>query len=666
MDDTHTLLRDFVEQLTNHSPHLANTLTVADFVRFASLGGEVQHRAGDSLRLSPSRMPLLDFLASALSPQYPSNLMGDLWLHTFPVLPACRIDVSATIREFGLQPDLKITSKMPEKFLRVPVSHCFLCSSTDKSYALHVHSRTNGYLYDFDGPHAIQTVVLNCSNTKCGTTYRPSYYTQGTLRYYYTPEMGRNPEFLHVHCHFYITRRLADMFRVIQMLAHVSHFNLVNWFNTMFVDNSPVPMFTTPQGFSPSMSEETCRDGLILHSLIKHADRRGTQVVVSSSGTDVIRFDYAIENHLNQLLLEGTRYRNHYCSTCVKLKSRIDPVTGEHTYQTIRAVVTDGLTIGHWRCSASTQQLEELAASRGLPPPEGPCTKRLVNINDRFCADHFRSLGRRCRAQPCCEESLPNSHTCANPDHIKAWDAFSNRTKGNFSLTAILNRPGSNLPSDPTVHLDSNTAQFNDLESVQQSDESNRAHESARDGGESQACGKYVLTRSRTHNDQLIVTCCGIILARKTFYNAESVSAVKDFLEETFPQAMPEVVFYDNACRLTEHVYTGQSDSSKFMGTVIPVDPFHHRSHAESDEFCKLFTDPKLFPDIQENGRWIFNASAAELTNIWYGGFASMCRNMHSLVYNLFLEEMVYLRNAWLTKRLDKRPGMEYLGEGII
>lgn len=159
---------------------------------------------------------------------------------------------------------------------------------------------------------------------------------------------------------------------------------------------------------------------------------------------------------------------------------------------------------------------------------------------------------------------------------------------------------------------------------------------------------------------------CGIIIARKTFYNAESVSAVKDFLEETFPLGMLEVVFYDNACRLTEHIYAGHSDSSRFAGTVIPVDPFHHRSHAESDQFCKLFTDPKLFPDIQDAGKWIFNASAAELTNIWYGGFASMCRNMHSLAYNFFLEEMVYLRNAWLTKKLDKRKGMEFLGEGCL
>ncbi|EGG12467.1 uncharacterized protein MELLADRAFT_70606 [Melampsora larici-populina 98AG31] len=388
------------------------------------------------------------------------------------------------------------------------------------------------------------------------------------------------------------------------------------------------------------------------------------QLSVPASGTDNVRFEEAIDSHLDRLDVEGTRFRDHYCSSCVRVKSGgVDPETGEELLIGIRAVVTNGLTIGHWRCSASTEQLTELVTASGNPPPEGPCTNRLENINDRFCAYHKKSLGNRCHVQPCRSDSLSDSKTCGDASHIEAWAKFTERVKSNFSLSAILNRPGSNLPSDPTVHLDAETGEFIDLEGVREADESNRAHEGARDGGQGK---KLVTSRCRTHNDQLVVGCCGIILARKTFYHAESVSAVKHFLEDTFPQGMPEVVFYDNACRLTEHIYHGSGETQRFQGTVIPVDPFHHRSHAESDQFCKLFTDPKLFPDIQENGQWIFNASAAELTNIWYGGFASMCRNMHSLRYNFFLEEMVYLRNMWLTKKLSKRPGMEFLGIGNI
>ncbi|EGF98698.1 uncharacterized protein MELLADRAFT_95442 [Melampsora larici-populina 98AG31] len=481
------LLRDFVDLMTRDSPRLSATLSVADFVRFVSLAGEVQHRAGQSVRLTPNRNTLLPFLKLALSPHYPHDLLPDLWRLSFPLLDASRINTSAAIRDFGLHPEL-LGTKMPERFLRAPMSHCTLCSR-DHSFALHVHSCLDGYLYDIDGVHAIQTVILCCSNKACGTFYRPSYYTRDDLRIYYSQEMARNTTFLHIHCHYYMTTRMSYMLRVLQMLAHVSHFNLVNWYDQIFVDDTPVHKFIQDQSFTPSMSEEVCRDGLILHSLMNHADRRGVQLAVNSSGNDNI-IDAAIKEHLELLSVEGTKFRDHYCSSCVRLASVVDPKTGEEYCKSIRAVVTDGLTIGHWRCSASTQQLQEIATQLGLPAPEGPCTNKLDNINDRFCPYHYGLLGGRCRAQPCSKAAVGDTETCGDAQHIKVWADFNKKTQANFSLTALLNRPGSNLPPDPTVHLDTKTGQFADLESIQQADESQRAHESARDGGQSQAAGK--------------------------------------------------------------------------------------------------------------------------------------------------------------------------------
>ncbi|EGG07413.1 uncharacterized protein MELLADRAFT_85841 [Melampsora larici-populina 98AG31] len=325
------LLRDFVEQLRRESPLLSATLTVPDFVRFVTLAGEVQHCAGQSLRLTPNRNALLPFLEMALSPLYSHDLMPALWRLLFPHLAASTIDTSAAIRKFGLHPEL-LGTKMPERFLRAPMSHCHLCSR-DQSFALHIHSRLDGYLYDIDGVHSIQTVILCCSNKACGTFYRPSYYTRDDLRIYYSQEMGRNTDYLHIHCHYYMTRCLSHMFRALQMLAHVSHFNLVNWFGQIFVDDTPVQTFAPDQSFTASMSEDVCRDGLILHSLMTHADRRGTQLAVNSSGTNSIQFDATIEAHLELLSVEGTRFCDHYCSSCVRLTSSVDPETGEHYYR---------------------------------------------------------------------------------------------------------------------------------------------------------------------------------------------------------------------------------------------------------------------------------------------------------------------------------------------
>ncbi|EGG00581.1 uncharacterized protein MELLADRAFT_93172 [Melampsora larici-populina 98AG31] len=320
------LLRDFVGLMNKDCPQLAATLTVGDFVRFASLAAKVQKTAGVSLALTPTRTSIIPFLSLALQPQCLDESMVHLWTILFYLLPECLIDSAAAIRDFGLTPAL--TTKIPEFFLRAPLSHCDICK--EKS-TLHVHSRIDGYLYDIDGPHPIQTVILCCSNSRCGTYYRPSYYTQDGLRIYYSPDMGRNTHFLHIHCHYYMTTRLAFMFRVLQMLAHVSHFNLVNWYNEVFVDGTPIPTFVADQSFTPSMSEEVCRDRLILHSLMTHSDQRGTQLAVSSSGNDTIRFDSAIENHLQLLSVEGTRFRDHYCSLCVRVLSEVDPASGEES-----------------------------------------------------------------------------------------------------------------------------------------------------------------------------------------------------------------------------------------------------------------------------------------------------------------------------------------------
>ncbi|EGG11951.1 uncharacterized protein MELLADRAFT_115059 [Melampsora larici-populina 98AG31] len=214
------LLRDFTLELITQYPHLSATLTVGDFVCFATLAAEVEHVAGESLRLSPARFPFAPFFDTALSVPTAHNQMQELWRLSYPVLRECRINPQALIRDFGVQQQ---TTQLPERFLRSPLTKCIICTP-NHSYALHVHSRINGYLHDLDGVHTVQTVTLNCSNPACETMYKPSFYTRGAERYYYTPDMGRNKDYLHIHCHYYMSSRLAYTFRVLQMLGqyHIS------------------------------------------------------------------------------------------------------------------------------------------------------------------------------------------------------------------------------------------------------------------------------------------------------------------------------------------------------------------------------------------------------------------------------------------------------------
>lgn len=464
-----------------------------------------------------------------------------------------------------------------------------------------------------------------------------------------------------VSCHYFMTHRLAEFMRNGQMLAHISNFNLVNIFNLSHVDYASLPELESAPKVLPSLSETTCRDALDVHTLLNRADSRQSCLSVDTSAPPHQRYHQAMQAVLEWIALEGSHHRDHVCSACI----RVVPLPGEHGNPKlgyIRAVVTDGITIGHWRCSATPAQLRELAQADGLPPPEGPCTSPLGSVKDRFCPHHQKRLGSQCLAQPCGNDALQGHQTCGLQEHMEAYAKFKTRVTSNFTLTSMLNRPGSHLPSDPTVHQDWETAELTGLEDVQHADESDRAHEQGREGGNVKTC-KVCLSRSRTHNDQLIVSTCGIILARETFFHSESVSAVRDFLLRTFPRKMPEVCFYDNACNLVSHIYHGGKDYSAFLKTVFPVDPFHFRGHKESDEFCQYYTDPKLFPQLQEeDGSWFFNASAGEIANLWYGGFASIARSMSSIRFNFMMEDMVERRNNWLLKRLAKRADISFIG----
>ena len=181
---------------------------------------------------------------------------------------------------------------------------------------------------------------------------------------------------------------------------------------------------------------------------------------------------------------------------------------------------------------------------------------------------------------------------------------------------------------------------------------------------------KSTLTRRFTHNEQLIVRCCGIILARATFFEAESVSnafvshlcahvgnscdAAQEFLLQTFPstwpRAQPSFCFFDNNCSLLKHVMASEQLRSHSIADIgLPVDVFHAiTKHKDSDAFCQMHCNPAGFPELYDKSdKWVFNSSAAEQTNVWFGKFLAVVREMGEVNYNFFLDEMVIIHNEW-------------------
>lgn len=178
--------------------------------------------------------------------------------------------------------------------------------------------------------------------------------------------------------------------------------------------------------------------------------------------------------------------------------------------------------------------------------------------------------------------------------------------------------------------------------------------------------------RKRTHNEQILVAPCGMILARETFYGAEAIGTCavsledslevliiifhhQEFIKRTFQinEQMPNHIFFDNNCSLAKHV----KNDPDFKDVGLSVDVFHFNcKHSQKDIFCQMNCNPALFPELlSEDGKgWYFNSSIAEQTNVWLGGFHAIVREMLVDRYNFFLDEMIILRNRMTHAKLAR------------
>ncbi|POW20679.1 hypothetical protein PSHT_03275 [Puccinia striiformis] len=190
----------------------------------------------------------------------------------------------------------------------------------------------------------------------------------------------------------------------------------------------------------------------------------------------------------------------------------------------------------------------------------------------------------------------------------------------------MLNQPGSHLNLDLSVLLEDESGAVEDLELLQQADESDRS-----EGSQDQV--KKDLQKNQLLQEHELTTINSLLLLVVSYLLDKQAS-------------MPQVILYDSACKLLAHTYKSTAEErDRFTESIVAVDAFHLKSNREDDCFCRKWTDPNLSPQLKKDGSWIFNSSAAEIANIWYGGFASICRNMTAIQYNFFLDEMVWLHN---------------------
>ncbi|KAH9817740.1 hypothetical protein DFH28DRAFT_1156264, partial [Melampsora americana] len=194
-----------------------------------------------------------------------------------------------------------------------------------------------------------------------------------------------------------------------------SIFNIVNLYNDTHISPCPPPSLTPTQSFSSALSAGVCKDGMDIHTLLYHFSAHSHQLVVPADVLDTAQYDEAKNAHTSYVREHGSSHKNHSCGRCTSIT---------HCELSDEYPVTDGLTIGHWRCSASRSQLENIAMEADDPPPNGPCLNSLDNVRSRYCSTHFQRLHKQCEAQPCMRPVVKGTKTCSLNTHIKAAKDF--------------------------------------------------------------------------------------------------------------------------------------------------------------------------------------------------------------------------------------------------
>ncbi len=129
----------------------------------------------------------------------------------------------------------------------------------------------------------------------------------------------------------------------------------------------------------------------------------------------------------------------------------------------------------------------------------------------------------------------------------------------------------------------------------------------------------------------------------------------QEFIKRTYRDGhLPNHIIFDNNCSVAKHV----KDDPDFKNIGLAVDVFHFNcKHSESDTFCQQHCNPIAYPELRgEDGKgWWFNTSIAEQTNVWVGGFHSICREMRADHYDFFLDQMIIMHNKMTHECLEKK-----------
>jgi len=296
--------------------------------------------------------------------------------------------------------------------------------------------------------------------------------------------------------------------------------------------------------FELKLSTEHVWDAFVNITLLEDYTRRDLCLQVPHIGDQKDRFHAAMHERNEHIIRFGQPELQHFCDRCMRVFEHPDG-----TKSKCQVVVTDGITLGHPCCG------------------EFRCPEPLINNCARFCQTHAH-LHNICAITGCNLPIIAGTKTCGTPEHCRMEKLNKDRGGASFALKERLIRHRVAHPNDSMgidspdavvqLSLDENIEWFEiDPEKgvrvyaaanqgsvglADTNDDTNSAEDlpwqetipvtndpripcpSKSAGGNKKFKAQF--GRRRTHNEQILVRPCGVIVARATFFGAEAVSNV--------------------------------------------------------------------------------------------------------------------------------------------
>ncbi|KAJ6455114.1 hypothetical protein C8R47DRAFT_1251149 [Mycena vitilis] len=588
------------------------------FIRYASLARETIEFGQVDREKCPEALPItvLRVLATALG-ETDTRLIESCWT-AFRGLVWSQPCISPTDDEILAYNDAALRHETSFRHLYPPVRSCQHSDCRNSHKDSNILTLTDPLTYSATlftlrhGAIPIFTTSLYCR--ACNRRYYHNYHVhkQTSLRTYY----GGVPDVIQVAQHFFIESALLELFANNMVFGWLSGTNCARIYNQALSSPRPHVMnnklaFTaiytqakhlTPDDwkFNRLIRKEDVMNGFFLYSLLlDKTEQAGILILPHDEASQSDRLQDALAERNSAMEGTGQECYTHACDLCFVIVEN-----NQGQLMKIQAAGCDGNTIGHRSCKVHD------------------CKNPLVSQRQHFCADH-QHLKAKCAVVDCSLDNVPGRRTCDDPEHRALETAYFKRGDAMFQLRSRLKKAGVSVPDDSVP-----------IDGVE--DDHEVTFEMGPDGPvevESGDCDGKPETGNRrqmraifggrwTHNEQLIMRTCGVILSH--FFTA--------FAKATFPtpESTPEFFIFDNNCKLDAHQHA--INDQHFKDTGKPVDVFHFKcKHKLTDLHCQLYCNPAAFPEmIGPDGKWRFNTSICEQTNVWFGGFIAIVRDMEA------------------------------------